>query len=117
MFMFIRIYFLQQICVQDFFLRIIKIPTKSQKYERLLFCRVNLISYVGLSDDNAWRDMKSPSWTILDSDYHKKYPKMSYNYITGDVFDHFSNYIKHKMKCFIRNQHTAQFDQRKKGKK
>ena len=42
---------------------------------------------------------------------------MSYNYITGHVFNHFSNYIKHKMKCFIRNQHTAQFDQRKKGKK
>lgn len=25
-----------------------------------------------LIDDNAWRDMKSPSWTVLDSDYHKK---------------------------------------------
>ena len=33
------------------------------------------------------------------------------------VFDHFSNCIKHKVKCFIRYQHTAQFDQTKKCKK
>ena len=41
---------------------------------------------------------------------------MSYNYITGHVFNHFSNYIKHKMKCFIRNQHTLNSTRQKKAK-
>lgn len=62
--------------------------------------------------------MKSPSWSFRFCRCTiKKYAKMWYNYITRHVFDHFWNYIKHEMKCVIRYQHTAQFDQTKKKQK